>query len=459
MTFLATIRTKRFLKGSFAICFWICLSASQISHTEGFVQPGGCQESAGIHNQSIDTLQEAVIRGNLVLVKKLISEGIDINLVDEKGWTALDYAKKRNRKEIKSYLLENGARTFPKSIRDMSEGPHVSLVDSSFAGISYLYHDSIKNKSSIASNSYLPSVFPLVEKGILLEPFETRHESYSTGQEGIYSGSKKIFVVGDIHGEYERVFSLLKNSRVIDKQGNWVWGRGDLVFVGDIFDRGSKVTETLWLIYNLEKQAERSGGRVHLLLGNHEPMIFEGDLRYITDDYYSLCENLDLDYSELFDGYSLLGSWLRQQPLLIKIDDYLFVHGGISPELTGMKLAIGSINRLAWEYLNNKEKAENTIVRQFIFGGQGVLWYRGLVDRGQADGIIDEATLDKALGFYNARTIVVGHTEVDSISTFFGKKVIDVNIPKRDKDIIEQGLLIRGNKLWICYATGERIKG
>lgn len=50
-------------------------------------------------------LMYAVKYGNLKFVKKLVEVGADINLVNEEGRTAIDYAKKYEQKEILEYLL------------------------------------------------------------------------------------------------------------------------------------------------------------------------------------------------------------------------------------------------------------------------------------------------------------------------------------------------------------------
>ena len=52
------------------------------------------------------------------------------------------------------------------------------------------------------------------------------------------------------------MLELLTNNKIIDEQGDWAFGTGHFVITGDIFDRGDKVTEILWFIYELEQQAE-----------------------------------------------------------------------------------------------------------------------------------------------------------------------------------------------------------
>ncbi len=64
-----------------------------------------------------------------------------------------------------------------------------------------------------------------------------------------------LFVVGDEHGEFERVLSLPGNAGLIDANRNWVGGERHVVFLGDIFDRGLEVTRVLWFLYGLEHQA------------------------------------------------------------------------------------------------------------------------------------------------------------------------------------------------------------
>ena len=47
-------------------------------------------------------------------------------------------------------------------------------------------------------------------------------------------------------------------------------------------DRGPDSRKALDLLERLQDEAQRSGGAVHALLGNHEIMRMLGDLRYVT---------------------------------------------------------------------------------------------------------------------------------------------------------------------------------
>lgn len=398
-----------------------------------------------------DSLFSAVRSGDAELIKDLIRRGTDINVRDERGWTPLDYARKNNRREIRLLLQAAGAVTYPKSIPGMKDGPHVRLIDTLSAEVYFLVHDSFSGQSHITRDTVLFSEMPAMVNGVLIDPSDFGVGAVSHEPATDFKTAGKIFVIGDMHGEYTRTAEMLRNYGITDELGNWTWGDGHLVFMGDIFDRGSEVVEALWMIYRLEKQAGISGGMVHMVLGNHEPMIFNDDLRYVTGNYYSLCDNLNLNYSDLFDSKSLLGYWLRQKPAGIRINNYLFVHAGFSPEFLKREVSLDSINRLVWRYLNGRENESDAELRRVILGGAGVLWYRGLVDEDPSWEVIDRGSLADCLEFYKCDALVVGHTEVDSIKYFFDGRVIDINIPKRKLDIPEQGLLIKGRDLSVVH--------
>ena len=85
---------------------------------------------------------------------------------------------------------------------------------------------------------------------------------------------KQIFVVGDVHGDYDKVVGLLKNAGLIDHALAWSAGQAVVVFIGDYFDRGPDGVSVVNLVMRLQTEASAFGGKVEALLGNHEPVIF-----------------------------------------------------------------------------------------------------------------------------------------------------------------------------------------
>lgn len=173
--------------------------------------------------------------------------------------------------------------------------------------------------------------------------------------------------ISDIHGEYNKYIRLLKSMHIIDDKLNWIFGKGHLVVLGDSFDRGDMVTELLWHLFGLEKQALKAGGMVHLLLGNHETMIFSQDIRYINEKYSRVSEISGIPYFNLYSQESVLGQWLRNQPVILSINDIMFVHAGVSIEMVRRKLDIEQINRILSKMLIKKEAETAAIAADLTF--------------------------------------------------------------------------------------------
>ena len=55
------------------------------------------------------SIHDAAFEGNIEAVKQHIAAGADVNAKTEDGWTPLDLAASRGRKEIAELLIENGA--------------------------------------------------------------------------------------------------------------------------------------------------------------------------------------------------------------------------------------------------------------------------------------------------------------------------------------------------------------
>src|SRR5437899_5638942 len=92
----------------------------------------------------------------------------------------------------------------------------------------------------------------------------------------------RVVVMGDLHGDYAKFHDMLKQAGLIDARDRWSGGATHLVQVGDVPDRAPDTRRILDLLIRLEPQARRAGGYVHALIGNHEAMNMEGDLRYTT---------------------------------------------------------------------------------------------------------------------------------------------------------------------------------
>lgn len=225
--------------------------------------------------------------------------------------------------------------------------------------------------------------------------------------------SKRWAAISDIHGQYDLMLKILQAGKVIDAQGNWAFGSNQLVVVGDIMDRGDKVNEALWHVYVLQQQAKAAGGALHMLPGNHETMVLRGDLRYVHPNYQQVANQLHTPLPELYNQSTVLGAWLRQLPLFVRINDTLFVHGGISAEFAQGSESVEQLQQaFAHSWGQSKDELKQQPLANLLQTGQGPLWYRGYF---KAEVANSPEQLQAQLQRFGARRIVVGHTTLDDV--------------------------------------------
>ena len=270
-----------------------------------------------------------------------------------------------------------------------------------------------------------------------------------------YSGVDSIAAISDIHGEFDSYINLMKSLGIIDDNLNWKFGKGHLVVLGDTFDRGDMVTEVLWHLFGLEKQAVIAGGMVHLLIGNHETLMLRKDPRYLNEKYLKVMAISGIQYSDLYSEESVLGKWIRYQPAVISINDILFVHGGVSIEMVRRKMKLEQINRIFSDIILRGEAYSDNELADFKFLNDdvGPIWYRGFF----TDKSFCMSRLDSILNFYDKNHIVVGHTTSDKIRALFDDKIFGIDAGLGNDQpgamlIYKNGLFYQG------LITGERIK-
>ncbi len=264
-----------------------------------------------------------------------------------------------------------------------------------------------------------------------------------------------IVAISDVHGQYATYIDQLTANGIIDEKLNWKFGKGHLVFLGDGFDRGSMVTEILWHLFDLERQAKKAGGKVHVMIGNHESMVLSGDLRYLNEKYRKVEELTNVPFYNLFSENSVLGRWLRNKPVMVTVNDILFVHAGVSMELVRRQLLAKEVNEIfslkIIGQIDESIYADEEI--DFLAGNDGPLWYRGYF----MNGAIIESQLDSILLFYDVNHIVVGHTTHKEIKSLFNNKILGI-----DSGIVNEEpgevLLYKKGTFYRCSVKGKRTR-
>ena len=284
----------------------------------------------------------------------------------------------------------------------------------------------------------------------------------------------RIVAVGDLHGDFSAWQDIARDAGLIDANGHWAGGKTVLVQMGDMTDRGDDSLKIVRSLQQLQKEAPRHGGKVVVVLGNHEAMNLLGDFRYTTpgefaafadansaarrDQFYEAnraaieAASKGKDPKQVRDAWikatplgwvehrlawgptGELGKWAAKNPAVVKIDGTLFVHGGISAEAS--KLPLDDLNRRVAAAMVAGDDSDGSILNYPL----GPLWYRGLVTRdGDAEAaraaarpplprLTPEQELDSVLAAYGAQRLVIAHTpDLKGIEFLFGGKLARVD--------------------------------
>ena len=202
--------------------------------------------------------------------------------------------------------------------------------------------------------------------------------SISHAEDWRADGVERVVAIADVHGAYEAMVETLGNVGILGDGLEWAGGESHLVIVGDLLDRGPRSRDALDLLMRIEEEAAAAGGKVHVLIGNHESMNMIGDLRYVSKAEYaafaddetpvqrdrwfrvwarrdggnraSQRDRFDSEFPagffalrEAFGPEGRYGKWLLQKNVVAVINGTAFVHGGLPPEVANIGLE--GINR------------------------------------------------------------------------------------------------------------------
>ncbi|ERM95537.1 hypothetical protein AMTRI_Chr08g207890 [Amborella trichopoda] len=273
---------------------------------------------------------------------------------------------------------------------------------------------------------------------------------------------RRIVAVGDMHGDLAQAKCALEMAGVLSSDGEDAWIGGDSVLVqlGDILDRGEDEIAILSLLRSLSDQAEDKGGAVFQVNGNHESMNVEGDFRYVDPGAFDEClaflEYLN-DYGKDWEGAligwikvcqnwknnrevsrsnwspwnviarqkgviarasllrpgGLLACELARHAVALKVDDWVFCHGGLLPH--HVRYGIERMNREVSCWMRGLEGESHAPKLPFIAtrGYDSVVWnrvYSRDSEETESGKRQISALLEETLQAVSAKAMVVGHT-------------------------------------------------
>lgn len=334
----------------------------------------------------------------------------------------------------------------------------------------------------------------------------------------VWIGIEKIIAVGDIHGDYNNFVKILKGTGLIDENLHWTGGKTHLVQTGDIMDRGPDAKKAFDLMMRLEEEAEAAGGKVHMLIGNHEEINITGIaldypdyvspeqfVSFLPEKYrekkekklikkigeqtseetnsdFSLSSYLKIYWQEVIDkersrrdGEARIkytnnfndqyGRWILEHNAVIKINDIIFVHGGISKKYSTWKLE--NINNLLRNELDScrlslKRFQPQKSLHDVVYKTDSPLWYRGL---SLEDEKVFEPELEQILKNLKAKYMVIAHTPrigspmaSNELMSRFQERIwiIDTSISDYISGGFPSALIIENGKFTVWGTTDEQ---
>jgi len=307
--------------------------------------------------------------------------------------------------------------------------------------------------------------------------------------------TERIVAIGDVHGAYTQFVAILRAAGLIDQRDRWVGQKTVFVQTGDILDRGPDSRKAIDLIRRLERDAQRAGGRVYPLLGNHELMRLIDDWRYVSAgelDGFKNGDSIDLrdraiaifgaeaekqakaadkpwdaeayrqrfikdiplGYLEMKQAFGPMGDygkWVRARPAVARINGIVFMHGGVSSAVA--PLGCEGINQAVRKDLASLPVPLEQVPMLFSASETGPLWYRGLATDSEET---LAPTLETIMMQMGARGFVIGHTtSPNRIVTRFGGRVIQIDSGMVAGEFYPGGapsaLELRGNSATAIY--------
>ena len=254
---------------------------------------------------------------------------------------------------------------------------------------------------------------------------------------GMFKGNP-IVSFGDLHGDLLVLLGLLHFAALIDSDGNWKGGNHIVVQLGDFTDRDGRGSTSLptdnnreeidiiQYMFYLNLQAQKAGGHVISVLGNHElALLFPGTFP---------------DYKLYWEGNQAAGwgGWHKKQdlfgrgreglfrrfvenghvPPILQLGNFVFLHAGLTLQNIKNFDSVKSIQKKFYECLRSEYLESSDITDIFFTRAMS----DGSVPENKCiknvKGIFDKLRIDFRLG-----GVCVAHTPQETLSKYCGGKI------------------------------------
>jgi len=139
-------------------------------------------------------------------------------------------------------------------------------------------------------------------------------------------------LIGDVHGCAHTLTHLLDQLGYRRHAGVWTHARRQVIFLGDIIDRGPRIREALHLVHDMVE-----AGQAHCIMGNHEfnalgwftpapPESGKAFVRDHTPRYEMLLRQTFEQFERYADEWQAFLAWFVELPLFLENERFRVVH-------------------------------------------------------------------------------------------------------------------------------------
>lgn len=248
---------------------------------------------------------------------------------------------------------------------------------------------------------------------------------------------KRIIVIGDLHGDWDMTIQSLKIAKLIDSNLNWIGKDTVVVQLGDQIDRcrfagipcdkpeatkDDEASDLKILNYftKLHSQAKKVGGAVYSIIGNHELMNVNGDMRYVSYQNIKNFDNYKKPNGKIIQDGMEARKWAFEpghpiadflgctRQLSLIIGSNLFVHAGILPKIAE-KYNVKDMNQVMSLYLWDKLKNPLDYKELLDSADYSPLWNRIFGSKNQSQQSCAQL-MNPLKEIYKVDRIFIGHT-------------------------------------------------
>jgi len=250
----------------------------------------------------------------------------------------------------------------------------------------------------------------------------------------------RIVVIGDVHGDFERLLTCLVAVNVFSPHLEWIAEPKNTIVVqlGDQIDSASRGGDPSWerkadldvlfMTDKMDRIAAAHGGRFISLIGNHEIMNFMGEYHFVSGKSMDFTGK-DIRKSFFVPGTGVCAQMLAKRNVVVQIGKYLFAHGGLLPfHLDILEGDFNNANILIQKVLRGEKinTLEAERINTAVASAEGILWTRSLFNLLPDESVI-ERIMDSVLQRTNSVSMFVGHNTVQEIRGVANNKLFFVD--------------------------------